>query len=345
MSPISSGWMPACARCCAGRCANSTSASRCAWTTAACSVFDGFRVQHNDARGPNKGGIRFHPTETIDTVRALAMWMTWKCAVADIPLGGGKGGVIVDPSTLSVAEKERLCRGWVRPDVEEHRPAHGRARPGCGHHPADDGLDDGRILQAGRAVHPRRDHRQAPGRRRLAGPHRGHRLRRDLHRARGDEAPQHGLRRSPWPPSRASATWRSMPPSASSRCWAARSPASPAGTATTRRSYTFSQGRRHRPALPACPSPTSTARSTRRRPQKAGYMIEDGDAWIAKEADVLIPAALEGQINGETVKKIVQARQDRGRRRQRPHHPRGRRGLQEATASSSSPTSCATPAA
>lgn len=55
-------------------------------------VFQGFRVQHNDARGPNKGGIRFHPSETLDTVRALATWMTWKCAVADIPLGGGKGG-------------------------------------------------------------------------------------------------------------------------------------------------------------------------------------------------------------------------------------------------------------
>src|SRR3974377_1261417 len=76
-------------------------------------VFSGFRVQHNDARGPAKGGIRFHPNETVDTVRALAMWMTWKCAVADIPLGGGKGGVIVNPASLTVNEKERLCRGWV----------------------------------------------------------------------------------------------------------------------------------------------------------------------------------------------------------------------------------------
>ena len=67
--------------------------------------FQGFRVQHNDARGPNKGGIRFHPSETFDTVRALATWMTWKCAVADIPLGGGKGGIIVDPATLSTREK------------------------------------------------------------------------------------------------------------------------------------------------------------------------------------------------------------------------------------------------
>jgi glutamate dehydrogenase (NAD(P)+) len=76
-------------------------------------VFYGYRVQHNDARGPAKGGIRFHPSETLDTIRALAMWMTWKCAVVDIPLGGGKGGVAVDPASLTEAEKERLCRGWV----------------------------------------------------------------------------------------------------------------------------------------------------------------------------------------------------------------------------------------
>jgi len=77
-------------------------------------VFKGFRVQHNDARGPAKGGIRFHPMETIDTVRALSMWMTWKCSVVDIPLGGGKGGVICDPHHLSQREQEQICRGWVR---------------------------------------------------------------------------------------------------------------------------------------------------------------------------------------------------------------------------------------
>jgi len=77
-------------------------------------VFRGYRVQHNDARGPCKGGIRFHPQETANTVRALSMWMTWKCAVADLPLGGGKGGVICDPHNLSQHEQERLCRGWVR---------------------------------------------------------------------------------------------------------------------------------------------------------------------------------------------------------------------------------------
>lgn len=77
-------------------------------------VFRGFRVQHNDAKGPSKGGIRFHPQETVDTVRALAMWMTWKCAVVNIPLGGGKGGVICDPHNLSTREQEQICRGWVR---------------------------------------------------------------------------------------------------------------------------------------------------------------------------------------------------------------------------------------
>jgi len=77
-------------------------------------IFKGFRIQHNDARGPCKGGIRFHPQETADTVRALAMWMTWKCAVVDIPLGGSKGGIICDPHDLSEREQENLCRGWVR---------------------------------------------------------------------------------------------------------------------------------------------------------------------------------------------------------------------------------------
>ena len=77
-------------------------------------IFKGFRVQYNDARGPTKGGIRFHPEETIDTVRALAAWMTWKCAMVDIPLGGAKGGVICDPKALSTGELERLSRAYMR---------------------------------------------------------------------------------------------------------------------------------------------------------------------------------------------------------------------------------------
>ena len=118
-------------------------------------ILRGFRVQHNDARGPCTGGIRFHPQETIDTVRALAMWMTWKCAVADLPLGGGKGGVICDPHELSEWGQEQICREWVRklaknvgpltdvpaPDImtnpqhmlwmlDEYEAIHGRKYPG-----------------------------------------------------------------------------------------------------------------------------------------------------------------------------------------------------------------------
>jgi glutamate dehydrogenase (NAD(P)+) len=77
-------------------------------------IYHGFRVQYNDSRGPTKGGLRFHPDETIDTVRALAAWMTWKTAVVDIPLGGGKGGIICNPKEMSMGELERLSRAYIR---------------------------------------------------------------------------------------------------------------------------------------------------------------------------------------------------------------------------------------
>ncbi|MDH3591591.1 MAG: Glu/Leu/Phe/Val dehydrogenase [Planctomycetota bacterium] len=77
-------------------------------------VFHGYRVQYNSSRGPTKGGLRWHPDETIDTVRALAAWMTWKTAVVDIPLGGGKGGITCDPKKLTPTEQERLARAYIR---------------------------------------------------------------------------------------------------------------------------------------------------------------------------------------------------------------------------------------
>ena len=77
-------------------------------------VFKGFRIQYNTARGPAKGGIRYHANETVDTIRALSAWMTWKTALLDLPLGGGKGGIVCDPRTLSQGELERLSRGYMR---------------------------------------------------------------------------------------------------------------------------------------------------------------------------------------------------------------------------------------
>jgi glutamate dehydrogenase len=92
-------------------------------------IYRGFRVQHNDARGPGKGGLRFHPAGTLDVIRALAMWMTWKTAIVDIPHGGSAGGVLVDPHNLSAAELEQLCRRFMRfaardlgPDVDVPEP-------------------------------------------------------------------------------------------------------------------------------------------------------------------------------------------------------------------------------
>lgn len=78
------------------------------------SVFRGYRIRHNDALGPGKGGIRFHPNDSIDMMRALSMGMTWKCAVVDLPLGGSMGGMVCDLHDLSLLEQERICRGWVR---------------------------------------------------------------------------------------------------------------------------------------------------------------------------------------------------------------------------------------
>lgn len=77
-------------------------------------IFQAYRIQYNYARGPAKGGIRFHPDETVDTIRALACWMTWKTAVVDLPLGGGKGGIKCDPKSMSERELERLSREYVR---------------------------------------------------------------------------------------------------------------------------------------------------------------------------------------------------------------------------------------
>src|SRR5258708_3221295 len=81
-------------------------------------IFTGYRVRHNDGRGPTKGGIRFHPNVSLDEVKALAFWMTLKCALLSLPFGGGKGGVIVDPKALSRLEVERLSRSFIEQIVD-----------------------------------------------------------------------------------------------------------------------------------------------------------------------------------------------------------------------------------
>jgi glutamate dehydrogenase (NAD(P)+) len=85
-------------------------------------VFEGYRVTHNSARGPSKGGIRYHPDVTLDEVKALAMWMTWKCALMGIPFGGAKGGVVVDPKRLSRGELERMTRRYTTEIINEIGP-------------------------------------------------------------------------------------------------------------------------------------------------------------------------------------------------------------------------------
>jgi len=85
-------------------------------------VFEGYRVQHNVARGPSKGGIRYHPDVTLDEVRALAMWMTWKCALTGIPFGGAKGGIACDPKTMSKDELQRMTRRYASEIVNEIGP-------------------------------------------------------------------------------------------------------------------------------------------------------------------------------------------------------------------------------
>ena len=130
-------------------------------------VFSGYRIQHNGARGPYKGGIRFHPEVDIDEVRALASLMTWKTAVAGVPFGGAKGGVNCPADKLEPcrgAEDRPLVHGQGR---EGPRPHPGHPRPGREHQRSGDGLDDGRVRKAPRP-HARDRHRQADRARGLA---------------------------------------------------------------------------------------------------------------------------------------------------------------------------------
>ena len=265
-------------------------------------VFKGFRVQHNDSRGPCKGGIRFHPSETIDTVRALATWMTWKCAVADIPLGGSKGGVIVDPATLTLSEKEKLCRGFIHqiwrnigprkdipaPDVgttpqmmcwmmDEYSKLIGQYTPGViTGKPVGGGGSQGRAEATGHGVvynirEAMKTLKIDPGKCTAAIQGFGNVAQ---HAAIGFAELLKGKVEcvSYW-------------------------------DRKDRTPYTIG----HPQGIDAyfLQSITDQYGSIdKEKARGAGYIIEDGSAWLQKDVDVLIPAAIEGQINAETVHMI-----------------------------------------
>jgi glutamate dehydrogenase len=266
-------------------------------------VFQGFRVQHSDARGPSKGGIRWAGNETIDTVRALATWMTWKCAVADIPLGGGKGGIIVDPATLSVTEKERLCRGWVdqmwknigprmdvpAPDVgttpqmmgwmmDEYTKLVGQYTPG---------VITGKPLGGGGSL----------GRTEATGYGVVYTVREAMKhlgmKTEGARASIHGFGNVA---QYASKGFIEMLGGVvvCVACWDRHD----------KRAYTFAREEGVDPDfLMSITDQYGTV--DKGKAQAAGYRIEDANAWIAKDVDILMPCAIEGVLTGETAKAIA----------------------------------------
>ena len=264
-------------------------------------VFQGFRVQHNDARGPSKGGIRFHPGGDLDTVRALAMWMTWKCAIVGVPLGGGKGAVVCDPHELSLPEQERVSRGWVRqiagnlgptrdvpaPDVmtnaqhmlwmlDEYETIHGKRLPG---------FITGKPVGMGGSL----------GRREATGYGLVYTIREALREV--------GLR-----PDEATASVQGFGNVAQFairlftrlggvvRCVSSWDHADGVSYAFQRREGVDSE------ELAAITDPYGGIDKDRAR--RLGYRVLPGDEWLAQDVDVLIPAARENQIGAAEIRRM-----------------------------------------
>ncbi|HLA97802.1 MAG TPA: Glu/Leu/Phe/Val dehydrogenase [Anaerolineales bacterium] len=265
-------------------------------------VFFGYRVQHNDARGPAKGGIRFHPAETLDTVRALAMWMTWKTAVADIPLGGGKGGVPVDPATLTVSEKERLCRGWIDQMWRNIGPRQDVPAPDVGTTPQmmgwmmdeysklvgqyTPGVITGKPVGGGGSL----------GRTEATGFGVIYTVREAMKHLKMDPTRSVAAIQGFGNVSQYAAIGFTQLLGGKVACvsyWDREDHAA----------YTVS----HKDGVDPLYLQSITdiyGAIDKDKARQAGYLIEDGGEWITKDVDVLIPGALEGQINAETVKRV-----------------------------------------
>ena len=265
-------------------------------------VFQGFRIQHNDARGPNKGGIRFAADETMDTVRALSMWMTWKCAVADIPLGGSKGGIIVDPSALSTNEKESLCRGWVQnmwrnigprqdvpaPDMgttsqmmgwmmDEYSRQAGQFTPG---------VVTGKPLGSGGSL----------GRTEATGYGVIYTVREAMKHLKLDSTKMAAAIQGFGNVAQYAAIGFVEMLGGKVEC---------VSCYDRHEKKVFTYG--HKDGIDPRFLMTIVDQYgtiNKAKALKAGYVVEGGEAWIGKDVDVLIPAAKEGQVNAETIKKI-----------------------------------------
>jgi glutamate dehydrogenase (NAD(P)+) len=265
-------------------------------------VFFGYRIQHNDSRGPCKGGIRFHPSETMDTVRALAMWMTWKCAVADIPLGGGKGGVAVDPATLSIHEQERLVRGWIDQLWRNIGPRQDVPAPDVGTNPRmmgwmmdeyskligayTPGVITGKPLGGGGSL----------GRTEATGFGVTYCIREAMKHIKMDATKSVAAIQGFGNVSQYAAIGFTEILGGKVACvsyW----------DREDRTSYTVT--RQEGVDARFLQTITDTYGTIHKdKARDAGYKIEEGEAWISKDVDVLIPAALEGQVNAETVKNV-----------------------------------------
>jgi glutamate dehydrogenase len=264
-------------------------------------VFLGVRVQHNDARGPFKGGVRLSPTGSVDEVRALAMWMTWKCAIADLPLGGAKGWIDCDPRTLSLREQEQVCRGWVRqlsgnvgPDVDV---------------PAPDVMSSAQhmawMLDEFETIHRSRRPGFITGKPLALGGSEG--------RA---EATGHGaitvlrlmLERLDLEPGRVTASVQGFGNVAQH---AIRAFVAWGGSVTAVSCWDIKEGVAYTYVKPDGVDVDELARITDKfgsidmiHAIDLGYEVLPGDAWLAQPVDVLIPAALEGQITPENVSQV-----------------------------------------